>query len=111
MMNYQDLTKDEDSLLQYLETCIVDQSGKIDTRKMNDVDWEIVKQWTKTGFIKVGRMPGLWILDTDYPQYSHWVVLSDEALHLAHECRKARAKRGEQRLSDLLEEYGKTVGE
>ena len=106
-MNYQDLTREEESLLLYLETCIVDQSGKMDSRKINDVDQMILDYWCGNDFVSVGRMPGSWIMMYNYPQYSHWVTLSNDALRLAHECRTARAKRGEKRLYDLLEEYGK----
>lgn len=83
------LTRDELSLLLFLETCAVDRTGKIEDRRMNDDDREIAKRWHKEGFINYGRICAANLT----PEGSHWCHLSDEAWRLAGEARKARADR------------------
>lgn len=85
------LSKDEISLLLYLETCLVDQAGRVGMEQMNKDDIEIAKRWNEEGFIKFGR-----ILMTDiYPgsNRTHFVNFSDEAWTLAHLYRKVRGEK------------------
>jgi hypothetical protein len=95
-MKLSEMTKDERSLLLFLETCAVDQGGLVDIRHMNDDDKMIVEVWMGDGFIDYGRIKFHDIENfshTNGKQYTHWVNLSDEAFKLAHEERIARSKR------------------
>lgn len=102
-MNLSDMTKDERSLLLYLETRAVDHAGLVDHRQMNDEDREIAKKWSEIGFIQYGRVAYYTITketETD------WVKLSDAAFELAHQERKARSERlWEKRSWMSTEEY------
>lgn len=83
------MTKQERSLLIYLETCSVDNRGKIDPRRLNDDDIEILKEWEDYKFIKFGRVKTVDIKD----HCCSWIILSDKAWEVAHDERKARAER------------------
>lgn len=89
MKTLETMTKDERSLLLFLETQAVDNSGKVKTAHMNSDDDEIAKQWNTEGFIRFGRVA------SEYANQfgTHWCQLSDEAWLLVAEERKARAKR------------------
>lgn len=100
MKTLEDMTKDERSLLLYLETRAVDYGGKIDTRHMNKEDIDTAKGWNKEGFLWFGRIK---FHDIAY-HMTHWCELSDEAWSLAHQERKARYKRIASKL-----EFGKTA--
>ena len=83
------MNKDEISLLLFLETCAVDNGGKIDIRHMNDTDREIAERWHKSNFISYGRIK---FADINSNK-THWCHLSDEAFAEAHELRRKRATR------------------
>jgi hypothetical protein len=110
------MTKDERSLLLYLETCAVDHTGKVDGIKMNDEDRAIAERWAQEGFIKYGRVCAAdafpcatapeeeFLTEEDEDEGSsapllprssklNWVQLSEEAWTLAHAERRARAER------------------
>lgn len=90
-MKLSTMTKDEKSLLLFLETCAVDRGGRVDTRRMNSTDRNIVDGWTILQFVRFGRICYADLSpDSDT---SDWVHLSEEAFRLAHEERKARAER------------------
>ena len=89
MKTLETMTKDEKSLLLFLETRAVDQSGKVQTEHMNDDDRKIVERWNSEGFVRYGR-----VASEDLNKHgTHWCHLSDEAWALAHAERKARAAR------------------
>jgi len=95
-MKLEEMTKDERSLILFLETQAVDHGGIVDVAHMNGDDFEIAERWTGTGFAKVGRIAFEFI--PKHPSMgrrapTHWVHLSDEAFAMAHEERKARAGR------------------
>lgn len=82
------LTKNEISLLLYLETRAVDHVGKVDMSRMNKEEFNICKEWAKEKFIHFGR-----IASKDIHKDSgltNWVVLSEEAWEIAHAKRKKR---------------------
>lgn len=84
------LSRDKQSLLLYLETRTVDYFGRVDTSRMNAIDFEIAAAWAGEGFIQFGR-----IRSSDHnDQGTHWVTLSEEARTLAHALRTERAARG-----------------
>ena len=88
-MNLATMSKDEKSLLLFLETRAVDHAGKIQTVHMNEDDFKIAERWNKKAFIKFGRIA---FEDTD-KSGTHWCSLSEEAWTLAAAERKARATR------------------
>jgi hypothetical protein len=88
-MNLSEMTKDERSLLLYLETCAVDYGGKVESKHMNNDDFEIAKRWNESGFVKFGRIKFKSIIAGK----DHWCELSDEAWSIAHQERKARYNR------------------
>jgi hypothetical protein len=87
------MTKDEKSLLLFLETQATDYGGRVDVRHMNEDDMNIADKWNKDGFLKFGRIRFKDIRQAGTRHSTHWVVLSDKAWKDAHEERKARAKR------------------
>jgi len=83
------MTKDERSLLLFLESRAVDNSGRVQTVHMNFDDMKTTERWNKEDFVKYGR-----IASEDLNKYgTHWCQLSDEAWQLAAAERKARAAR------------------
>lgn len=85
------LSHAEASLLLYLETCMVDNRGRVDQLRLNDEDRATIDLWNGSGFISFGRI----VAKDVSPRGSSWVTLSDEAWLLAHEHRRARAERGQ----------------
>ena len=51
-----ELTRDEISLLLYLETRAVDNSGKVGIRHMNADDFTIAQDWHNEGFVQFGEL-------------------------------------------------------
>lgn len=88
-MKLSELSKDERSLLIYLEAHAVDFGGKVASRHMNKEDFEITKQWNNKAFIAFGRIG----LDYITAGFTNWVILSPLAWELAHQERKNRFKR------------------
>lgn len=89
MKTLETMTKDERSLLLFLESRSVDNSGRVKTVHMNADDMKLAERWNREGFVKFGR-----IASEDLTEYgSHWCHLSDEAWQLAAAERKARASR------------------
>lgn len=84
-----ELNKEEKSLLLYLETCAVDCSGAVDSRRMNKEDFDIAERWNKEGFINFCRIRFRYV----GLGKTHCVVLSEGAWEMAHKERKARAAR------------------
>jgi hypothetical protein len=92
------MTKDERSLLLYLETRMVDYDGIIDPRMMNEPDFEIAKRWDREGFIKFGRlkMREIKFLDEKFRNAktrTHAVRFTTKAWEAAHRERRARSAR------------------
>lgn len=83
------MTKDERSLLLYLETCIVDHDGRVNSASMNSADREIVAGWVECGFIEYGRIASEFVTRDG----GNWVTFSDDAWLAAHKERRARGER------------------
>jgi hypothetical protein len=94
----EDMSKDERSLLLYFETVATDYGGKIDARRMNDIDFDIAKRWNKEGFVRFGRVAARDIKSYGRTRFDHWCVLSENAWEQAHRERRARFERLEERL-------------
>ena len=88
-VNVEELTRDEKSLLLYLECRAVDDSGTLDSRQMNQADFEIAKRWNESGFIKFGRIGSI---DLRLGR-THWCVLSEDAWIAAHKIRRLKSER------------------
>ena len=93
-MNIEDMNKDERSLLLYFETAAVDYGGKLDARRMNDIDFANARQWSDEGFIHFGRIKASDIAHN----FDHWCILTEAAWTEAHQERRARNVRVEGKL-------------
>ena len=89
MKTLETMTKGERSLLLFLESYAVENSGRIKTVCMNGDDMKTSEQWNKEGFVQFGRVAVEDLSDFG----SHWCFLSEEAWQLASAERKARAAR------------------
>ena len=88
-MKMKELTKDEKSLLLFLETRQVDYGGRVNLAHMNNEDMEIAERWNKEKFIGFGRI----VMRNHNSDGTHWCKLSEEAFKIAHNLRRERAKR------------------
>lgn len=88
-MTLDELTNEEKSLLLFFETAEVDQRGLLNTKFMNTADMAIAKHWNETGFVGFGRI-SMADIQRLSNKFTHWCELSDEAITLALEERKAR---------------------
>lgn len=86
------MNKDERSLLTYFESCLVNQRGYCEARRMNEVDFEIAGQWVDVGFVQFRRRPAKDIVGTTTVR-AYEVRFSEEAWELAHIERRRRAER------------------
>ena len=87
------MSRDERSLLLYLESCAVEYGGKVQSVRMNPIDFDIIKEWEELGFIHFGRIAFNDIETRTLFPHTHWVILSEEAWKLAHEERKEKCNR------------------
>ncbi len=92
-MKLENMTKDEKSLLLFLETCAVDQGGLVNIRHMNNEDVSIAKEWNKMRFILFGRVSFASIERLFDKGRTNWCRLSNEAFQIVSQERFARASR------------------
>ena len=83
------MTKEERSLLLYLETRAVDYGGTVDARHMNQADFALLDVWKIDKLVDFGRLAS----ECCTPTRQYWVTFSDRAWALAHEERRARNTR------------------
>lgn len=90
-----EMSKDERSLLLFLETCAVDNGGLIDVRHMNDDDFSIADDWQDKGIIEWGRLSFADVekYGKNRSPYSRYVIMSQQAFNLAHQERIERSIR------------------
>lgn len=90
-----ELDRKEKSILLYLETCLVDSSGRVDLRRMNEEEINKVKIWSEDKFVILNRLPSEMVFgDNRSPShFKHYVVFSDEAWEIAHKERRDRSIR------------------
>jgi len=89
-------SKDERSIILYLETCLVDGNGKAAGARMNDVDFKNIERFVEEGLIKFGRLPFKEIekMRGNFAVVpTHWIRFSEEAWAIAHKLRRERADR------------------
>lgn len=77
----EELTRQEQSTLLYLESRLVDQRGKLDHEQMNYEDQQSLKLFRAAGLLDVEGV-------------EHITEFTDKAWDLAAECRRLRAHRG-----------------
>lgn len=94
------LTKDERSLMLYLETRAVDHGGRVDTRHMNARDMKTAQRWAKTpipGLEHPGMFPitliqfGRLKAKNVTPSGTHYVTLSYQMFDIVGALRRKRA--------------------
>lgn len=73
------MSRDERSLLLYLETRAVDHGGLVAPVHMNAADFDITKRWNEAGFLRFSRMLSEYINDTRLARSSHVVELGEMA--------------------------------
>ena len=96
MRELKNMSKDERSLLLFFEANAVDHRGRFSNEHMNDDDFVIAKGWAAEKLIQLGRVKAADIFaggQRPVSSRTRWVILSDEALALAQEERRARIKR------------------
>lgn len=95
MKPLEEMSKDERSLLLFLETQAVDYGGTIEACRMNGEDFATAKQWNIEGFIEFGRIysKDLDAVGRGGRRATHWVQLSDEAWRYAGTERQNRYNR------------------
>lgn len=82
----------ERNLLLFFETCVVDEAGAIDQRRMNKEDFVLARAWVEIGFlVSFERVRASDVLRNR----TYRVELSEKAWALAHAERRARYKRME----------------
>lgn len=88
------MSREQRSLLLYLETCAVDACGIVDTVRMNAADFDIAKAWHRDGFIKFVRLLSRYLPEPRRESYpSHVVELTNESFACAALERRNRAGR------------------
>jgi hypothetical protein len=88
------MTREELSLLLYLETRAVDHAGIVDMSKVNGQDHEIIDRWVVEKFIDFGRICYEDIVEVRrFSRPTSWCRLSPEAWEKAHAERRVRAER------------------
>lgn len=93
------MSRDELSLLLYLETRVVDHGGSVDALRMSKDDFSKAAQWNAEGYLQFGRIYSKSIqalaghTGESAARVTHWVKLSERAwVDVAVE-RRARAER------------------
>lgn len=86
-------TKDERSLLLYLETRAVDHGGRVADANINAEDLAIAERWNAQGYVNFGRVAWEDVTAGRVTGSAHWCLLSPEAFEDAHRLRRERAAR------------------
>jgi hypothetical protein len=92
----------EQGLLLYLESRAVDYDGRLDDRHLNREDRAILKRWTAAGYVRSGRV-AFRNPTTGEPVVGRlmngmtWATLSEDAWRHAHQLRRERARKADER--------------
>lgn len=100
-MENEGLLRVNESLLLFLEICMVDDWCKVDTRHMNKEEMELANKWAEEGFIYFGRIPAK-ALNPQFPHKTHFVVILPDALRIAEQLRFERALRQIPKIANIL---------
>lgn len=88
------MTKDEISLLLYLETRAVDHCGYVRPAQMNATDFEIATRWNQEGFLVYKRATRR-DAEGDVKELTYAVRLNDKSWEEASRQRRLRAERSQ----------------
>ena len=92
------LTKIERTTLLYLESCAVDKCGRVESRRMNEDDYEaitnmktlgLIEAFQRMPFSEVERFSKMASVNVGLP--THYVILSVAGFAMAARCRYDRA--------------------
>ena len=89
MESLESLNKDEQSLLIFFESCMVDYGGLIDSRRMNQEDFKIAQEWDAESHIEFGQVAFHDIKGNN----THYVILGPGFAEKAQELRMERFAR------------------
>lgn len=105
-------TREAGSLLLYLETCAVDNAGRVDGRRMNSDDHGIAATMQSEGLLRFGRLLSRCIeeLSKSY-RCTHWVELTDVGWSEAARLRRERGVRNVCPVEDRTESRRMERGE
>lgn len=106
----QEFTRQEQSLLLFLETCATDRGGLVGGRHMNKDDFAIAEQWDSEGFIQFSRL----LMEHATATHDHAVILSDAAYDKALQFRKERGRRKLEQstgVKESIEHFSKLRGD
>ena len=83
---------------------MVDYGGRVQGCRMNAADHEIANQMITEGLVTFRRLPFAYIESQrkKIDPFTHVVVLSEDAWQLAHQFRRARAVREQERAHSIL---------
>lgn len=84
---------DKEYLLLYFESCLVDNHGLVEGKRMDKKAFKIAKQMASEGFIAFGRRPFDDIKKSVNPGFTHWVRFTEDAWNIAHGLRRRKAER------------------
>lgn len=91
-MNINEMTRDEKSMLLYIETCNVDGDCLLVASKMNVADIEAMKKFQQEGLLlRSGRIPYRMLQNNGLSVRTHYAELTDAGWELAHQLRKQRS--------------------
>lgn len=114
MLRLEELSRIEQNLLLYLETCAVDQAGRVECIRMNSDDMKAAEVLVDAKLIEFGRIPSELLRQiTLRGGFTHWVNLLPDGWRLASDARRIRADRmrasseHRQRIDKRLREIGK----
>lgn len=98
VIRLEDMSREEKSLLLYLETRCVDYGGVVSMQRMNAEDLDIVKRWASADFIAWGRI----VASAIQGDKTHWCYLGVDAWRIAQTLRQERAMRNYERRCDIF---------
>lgn len=86
-----ELTRDQQSIILYVEARCVDHDGLLRGAQLNADDHVNLQAFQESGHLTYGRVPAAMLSKLDGT--THWATLTDRGWALAHELRKGRADR------------------
>jgi len=87
------LTRNQVSLLLYLESTLVEYGGTVESNRMNKDDFDDVPRLTEAGLIAGFKRVPAKLLGTFARHVTHTVDFTEEGWRVAHQLRRERAER------------------
>lgn len=85
------LKREVRSILLYAETCVVDNGGMMEGRRMNLIDHKHLDALEAAGYLTWGRIPSGLLGHSMAKDRTHFVALTSLGWYLAHQCRRYAA--------------------